>query len=119
MSIEDRFRILLIRLIKNLANKNYEQIIIDKQNGRLSEEDIIQSIYKYSEDWNIEALITMPPKNEFDKLDLIKITHSPEYVLHFDLWINGEKSDLTLICEIEVDQLDNIIRFEIDDIHVM
>ena len=64
-------------------------------------------------------LITMPPQSEFQNLDLIKKTYNPEYVLHFDLWINGVKSDLTLICEIEVDSSDNIIRFEIDDIHVM
>lgn len=61
----------------------------------------------------------MPPNSEFEKLDLIKITNRPVYVLYFDLWVNGEKSDLPLICEIEIDKLNNIVRFEIDDIHVM
>ncbi|WP_435791106.1 DUF7668 domain-containing protein [Clostridium sp.] len=66
-----------------------------------------------------DSYVLHTPTSEFEKLDLLKRTHHPEYVLHFDLWINEEKSDLTLVCEIEVDEFNNIVRFEIDDIHVM
>lgn len=117
--MEDKIRILLKELIDNLLNKDYRKIIENKQNGRLSEEEISRAIYEYSQYWNSEGLITIPPEYEFEKLDLINITHQPVFVLHFDLWVNGEKSDLTLICEIEIDKLNNIVRFEIDDIHVM
>ncbi|MBE6066245.1 MAG: hypothetical protein E7211_00895 [Clostridium lundense] len=117
--MKDKIRTLLKELIDNLINKDYTRIIENKQNGRLSEEEISRAIYEYSRYWDIEGLITMPPKSEFEKLDLIKITYPPVYVLHFDLWINGEKSDLTLICDIEIDKFNNIVRFEIDDIHVM
>ncbi|MBE6069615.1 MAG: hypothetical protein E7211_18285 [Clostridium lundense] len=117
--MEDKIRTLLKELIDNLINKDYRRIIDNQQNGRLSEEEMSRAIYEYSECWDAEGLITMPPNSEFEKLDLINITNRPVYVLHFDLWVNGEKSDLTLICEIEIDKLNNIVRFEIDDIHVM
>jgi hypothetical protein len=117
--LKDNICTLLEELINNLVNKDYRKIIENKQNGRLSEEEISRTIYEYSEYWNTEGLITMPPKSEFEKLDLIKITNQPVYILHFDLWVNGEKSDLTLICEIEIDELNNVVRFEIDDLHVM
>lgn len=119
VTLEDSIRTLLEELINNFVNKDYRKIIENKQNGRLSEEEISRTIYEYSEYWNTEGLITMPPKSEFEKLDLIKITNQPVYILHFDLWVNGEKSDLTLICEIEIDKLNNVVRFEIDDLHVM
>jgi hypothetical protein len=38
---------------------------------------------------------------------------------HIDFWIDHRQSDLTLLCQIQLDEKNNIIQSVIEDIHVM
>ena len=61
MSIEEKIRILLIRLIINLTKKNYNKIVAEKQNGRLTEQEIERAIYEYSEYWEMNEINNYAP----------------------------------------------------------
>lgn len=48
----------------------------------------------------------------------IQIKNQDVYVTYLDMIINGERSDLTLVCEIELDK-DEIVQIIVEDMHVM
>lgn len=62
--------------------------------------------------------ITLPPDDVYESLEIIKVKNLPEYAIDFDLWINGEHSDLTLSCTIHMKE-DQTMTIEIDDLHVL
>lgn len=56
---------------------------------------------------------------EYEKyFQYIQIKNQDVYMTYLDMIIDGERSDLTLICEIELDK-DEIVQIIVEDIHVM
>jgi len=57
--------------------------------------------------------------DEYEKnFQYIQIKNQDVYMTYLDMIIDGERSDLTLICEIELDK-DEIVQIIVEDIHIM
>ena len=58
-------------------------------------------------------------KEEYLKsIQYIKINNQDIFKTYLDLMIDGERSDLTIICEIETDDCGNV-KIAIEDLHVL
>ena len=111
MSIEQKIKIQLKDLILDLVNGDYKKVILDGRNGGMPESVMIQIFKEY------QGTITFPPNDAFSKLDICKITDSNRYSIVFDLWVDNQPSDLSLMCN--AIQEDENIKIEIEDIHVL
>ena len=58
----------------------------------------------------------MPPDASFDNMQIYEISKE-EISLDCDLWNDNERSDLTLICRLKV--IDGVIRYAVEDIHIL
>jgi hypothetical protein len=58
-------------------------------------------------------------ENYISSFDYIEINSSNKYMCHIDFWIDHRQSDLTLLCQIQLDEKNNIIQSVIEDIHVL
>lgn len=106
----------LKQLVIDLVDANYDQIVLCGKNGRLTREEIENEITMYP------GQITAPHENAYHDLDLYEIKNSDgsirEWSVDFDLWFDGERSDLTLQASlVKTNEGEYIIG--IDDIHVM
>lgn len=114
MMIDDAVRGQVQRLVRDLVLGNIEEIVGDGRGGRNSVEGLRRAIYDYP------GTLTMPPDNAFEALDLTPLENErvPTYFLHFELWVDGELSDLTLTCTVSVQGLREA-AIVIDDLHVL
>lgn len=105
---------ILKKLVCDLVNDNYQMIIDDGRNGELTEEEIKRAISEYG------GKLTNPPDDAYYSraLNIIEIKENEKYHIEFDLWIDNERSDLSLICNVifENGKVKHII---IKDIHVL
>lgn len=115
MSIKEKIIASLTGLVDDLVTENYQSILCDKRNGRLTEEEIKEAFVEYG------GKLTKPPKTAYysNALRMYKLKDYPEYDIAFDLWIDGERSDLSLMCTVVVDEHDNVKSIKIDDIHAL
>ena len=71
---------------------------------------------------DFERFVTMPPDEAFDNLELIERTKpikaNREFCGVFNLWVDGEESDLSLEYEVEYYDINNW-SFRLHDLHVM
>lgn len=87
------------KIIKLLVEKNYEHLADDNMLGELSGEEVKLAIQEYGEE------ITLPPDIENMNMDIFQIKKDgfpKEYSIDCDLWINNQRSDLTLSCEAKI-----------------
>lgn len=89
---------LLFHLVCDLVNKEYKKIVLDGRNGELTDGEIKGAIEEYP------GSLSPPPKEEFVNYNRIEIPGKQKYVVEFELWVDGEMSDLTLSCEISIDE---------------
>lgn len=104
--------ILLKKVVSLLVNKKYNQLFEEdfKQEGEYA------NLWKNIE--NYGGVMTMPSEEAFESpkfLDIYK--KSNDACLDFDLWIDGNESDLTLSLYIKSEN--GKYYYEIEDIHVM
>jgi len=103
------------------SNKDYLALSDYLEYGNAIE-DFLMWLDDYCIYPNYEKVVTMPPEDEFCKIDIIERVMNKkavrEYHVLFTLWIDGEKSDLTLDCDVEYYD-DNDIRFYMRDLHIM
>jgi hypothetical protein len=65
-------------------------------------------------------MVTYPPEDSYDKfLQVIKIGDTVKYKAFYELWIDNQRSDLTLICDIISTDGETVDFIEIDDVHVL
>lgn len=88
---------------------NYDLILAKGENGRLTKEEIVSAIEDYG------GKLTLPTVEDFDTANIIQVGDSSEYVVEYELWIDNQKSDLTLSATVNAQ--DETIA--IDNIHVL
>jgi hypothetical protein len=110
----NEIKILLKELVERLAQNKIDLIMKSGQNGRLSEEEIKGAIDSYP------GVISLPHENSYSDMVVFEVDSAyPDSRLgEFDLWFDGEVSDLTLSFEVQQDK-DGRMSIQIDDIHVL
>lgn len=78
---------------------------------RISEEDIIKVLEEYG--GTLEPVKEEKYRKTFQWLQM-----QNKYLTYLDLIIDGERSDLTLICEIELEN-EKVVKAIVDDLHVL
>ena len=104
--------ILLKEIVTDLVSHNFNKIVTDKKNGRLTANEIKKAVYGYPGD------LTMPPEQAFDKYQKYITDQDEVFIIEFELWYDNEPSDLTLLLEFKRNLSGNLST-EIDDIRVL
>ena len=111
-------KFIIQNLIKNLVtlmvNADYDKILIRKENGRLSKEEIETALTNYP------GIITMPPDFAYSSIDIYEIYDEKTQArnIEFDLWYDNKVSDLTLEAAVHKKDTDEYC-ISIDDIRVL
>lgn len=104
----------VIRQIEvELVNKNFDQVVSLATESKLSARDIEDSLSEYG------GRVTIAPDYVFHSLEIIPLSGSDpkSWVVDFDLWIDGKRSDLTLSMEVSVTR--EGATYSINNLHVM
>ncbi len=102
---------LLKQLVNDLVNQRYEKLVSSGASGVFSAQELIDLINDYG------GQVTPPPEGDLKNINIITIEESFEYVIEYELWIDGHKSDLTLSCIVYENESENYIKIE--NIHVL
>lgn len=102
-------------LVSLLLSGNFDELERLSNGVRLSSKEMETAIAEYP------ATFEMPVKMDFDDMDVIEVTSTnpQQYSVNINLWSEEEgRSDLTLEVHM-VESDEEIMRVEIDDIHVL
>ena len=102
-----------IKIVKYIQSNNYNKL--NKMNclERVSEEYIINTLKDYG------GMLDVVNEQEYMKyFQYIQIKNQNSFMTYLDMIIDGERSDLTLICEIELEN-DRVVKILVDDLHVL
>ncbi len=104
---------ILKALVGDLVSANFEAILSDGRNGRLSLQEIKTSLSEYP------GVLTFTPEDAFNEVYYYPRTNHEDTLGSADinLWFDGEKSDLTL--QVDYVRHDGKWHIAIDDIHVL
>ncbi|MFC4766475.1 DUF7668 domain-containing protein [Effusibacillus consociatus] len=104
----------LKQLVIELINGNFSKLVSTGQAGRLTEEEIRTALYECNGE------LTPPPEEAYDTIEIYSVENgtNPAWAVDFDLWINNERSDLTLSCTVIQDDKGEF-QISIDDLHVL
>jgi len=104
----------LKRLVERLVANDIDGLVRQGENGRLSMEEIVNTLQDYP------GKISLPPDEAY--------SNAVEYAIYdkklearkveFDLWFDGDVSDLTLSADVRRGDFGNLV-ISIDDIHVL
>ncbi|AEB75044.1 DUF7668 domain-containing protein [Clostridium botulinum] len=104
----------IIQIINNIRESKYQEL---KKRGMLiniTEDEIKKELNEYG------GILTEASIDEYEEaLDIIEISNTNTYKVYMDLWINGIRSDLTIICDITMNDIGKILNSSIEDIHVL
>ena len=93
-----------------LVSKDYKEV-----SSRLSEREISDAIANYSKN----RKITLAPQSAYNKLEPIEMKFNPEkWIVDFDLWFNGEQSDLTVSLTVEKNGKGKYLAV-LDNLHIL
>ena len=120
MNIEDKIKVGLREIILELVNGNYHKLKQLDKMGVLTPEEIHYAIDEYLIE---NEKLTFPPDEAFqNEVKMIEVVHPRKYKREFgvlmDLWVNDQKSDLTLEADAWEDEKGEV-NVSIYDIHVM
>ncbi len=107
----DEILALLKPLVEDLVNGKLDLIVETGRNGPYTVEELKEQLDDYG------GILTASPKTDYKNLDLYEIDDEPEWMLEYELWVDGEKSDLTLTCTVRLTEQEKSIA--IDSIHVL
>lgn len=114
MALSDNIKIALNEIVDDIVKGDFSKLSSDGRIGKLSEDDIKSELLNYG------GVVTIPPEDSYDRfLQVTQIRDTETYKAFFELWIDNERSDLTLICDIVSTDGDTVDTIEIDDIHVL
>lgn len=102
-----------IKIVKYIQSNNYNKLNEMNCLERVSEECIINTLKDYG------GILDVVNEQEYMKyFQYIQIKKQNKFMTYLDLIIDGERSDLTLICEIELEN-DRVVKILVDDLHVL
>ncbi|EGR0592566.1 MULTISPECIES: DUF7668 domain-containing protein [Enterobacteriaceae] len=102
------------RLVESLVANDIDGMVRQGENGRLSKEDIFNTLQDYPGE------ISLPPDEAYSNaVEYAIYDKKPEArKVEFDLWFDGYESDLTLSADVRKGDSGNFV-ISIDDIHVL
>ena len=116
MDIEESIKEKVKEIVKKLVNGEYKLL---EQSGKLdniTSDELEDAIIQYGES------LSLPPEESYNKIDIFKLTnpkkYREEYFVDMDLWTDGHKSDLTLSCEVTVND-NNEVNVTVSSVHVL
>jgi hypothetical protein len=98
-------------LVQDLVNDKLLLIQKTDRSGPYTAEELKELIEEYGGE------LTSPPQDDYTNINIIEIADDPEYVVEYDLWVDGEKSDLTLSCSVRL--FERMEKISINNIHVL
>lgn len=102
-----------IKIVKYIQSNNYNKLNEMNCLERVSEECIINTLKDYG------GILDVVNEQEYMKyFQYIQIQKQNRFMTYLDMIIDGERSDLTLICEIELEN-DRVVKILVDDLHVL
>lgn len=113
MSIDEMIKDILKVLVIDLVNGNYNDLIKDGRIVRLTEDEIKNVITSY------RGQLTLPPEDAYDLVEIYQVNNSNQYAVDFDLWIDNQRSDLTLSITVCLDNNTENVSITIDNLHVL
>ncbi|NRF96298.1 hypothetical protein HQN89_36720 [Paenibacillus frigoriresistens] len=112
MSVNEYLESLLRETVLEFVNGDF-----DKISAKLIDDLTIEDIKEELNNW---GELTPPPDSAYrNDTNRIGYSDGSGYVIEFELWIDNQKSDLTLTCEVLVDKMQNIQSFRIENLHVL
>ena len=110
MSIDEKIKEGLKEIVKELVNENYNKLKQLNKLGVLKPEEVKNAVEEYLIG---DEKLTLPPEEVFkNDVKIVEITnpkkHKREFGVFLDLWVNNEKSDLTLHSEAWEDEKDEV-----------
>lgn len=112
--MNDIIKNLLKNLVALLVNSNFDEIVARNENGRLSKVEIETALKDYP------GTISLPPESSYESACVYDVYDEKTEArqVEFDLWYDGEVSDLTLSADVRKDESGKFV-ITIDDIHVL
>lgn len=99
-------------LVQRLIKKEYELIFQTGMSGEYTSKEIEELINEYG------GKLTDPSVDDYEDMNIYETDDEQEYVIEYDLWVDGETSDLTLTATIRF-EAGKVTSITIDNIHVM
>ena len=99
-----------LMITRKIVDKQFENLYRDDYQKRMPVDAMRQCMEEYGHDF------TMPPDAAFDNMQVYDISEN-EVSVDCPLWFQNEGSDLTIIINLKV--VDGIVRYAIDDIHIL
>lgn len=102
-----------LKVIKYIQSNNYIELEKMQCLEKISEECISKTLKDYG------GKLDVVNELEYMKyFQYIRLKDQNKYMTYLDMIIDGERSDLTLICEIELED-NRVQKIIIDDLHVL
>jgi len=102
-----------IKIVKYIQSNNYNKLNEMNCLERVSKECIINTLKDYG------GILDVVNEQEYMKyFQYIQIKNQNRFMTYMDMIIDGERSDLTLICEIELEN-DRVVKILVDGLHVL
>ncbi|MFC4801794.1 hypothetical protein ACFPA1_20895 [Neobacillus sp. GCM10023253] len=111
MDIKNKIKSLLRETVIDFVQGDFNKIKAKLHNGL--------SISDLKEELSYCGLLTIPPDTAYENIHFYKYDDGSGYALEFELWINNQRSDLTLSCEAIIDENNNIRAFTVENLHVL
>jgi hypothetical protein len=111
MDIKNKIKSLLRETVLDFVQGDFNKIQAKLQNGL--------TISDLREELSYWGSLTIPPETAYENVYFYKYDDGSGYSLEFELWIDNQRSDLTLSCEAIIDKNDNIQSFAIENLHVL
>jgi hypothetical protein len=114
MSLDEILLNEMIKIINKIKENQYDKLQEQGYLKHVSKDEIIEELKSYG------GIITNVSNNDYKKsLQYMNIDNINKYKVFLDFWINNERSDLTLVCDILLDHNMNILKAAIEEIHVL
>lgn len=102
-----------IKIVKYIQSNNYNKLNEMNCLERVSEECIINTLKDYG------GTLDVVNEQEYMKyFQYIQIKKQNRFMTYLDMIIDGERSDLTLICEIVLEN-GRVVKILVDDLNVL
>jgi hypothetical protein len=98
-------------LVESLVEGEYSLIQLTGRSGPYTSEQLKELVEEYG------GKLTIPPDEDYKNINIIEVEDEPEYFIEYELWVDGEKSDLTLSCTVQFTE--NEVTIMIENIHVL
>ncbi len=101
-------------IMRDIVTGKIDELEKQGKLGPMTSEDILRELSGYG------GQLTEASIDDYrTSFDYIGIDNTNRYMVYLDFWIDRVRSDLTLICEIGIDERGGIEFSYVEDIHVL